>query len=745
MPMTLPEHFLPRLRRKLVALPLFLAALGSITGLALGQTRRSAVVPKSALLRIIRAEDERRWDGGLEGLLSHANPVVRSRAALAAGRIGNELAVPPLVSLLQSDNDRGVRSMATFSLGEIESPKAVEALMSALSKGDAPRARIVEALGKIAAALPQASEVQKKEIGKTLLAVLTFEARRRSRPDSEVILQGLTATLRARPEGAGAVVAEFLSYSEPRIRSDAGNTLARLRAADGNAELRKLLTGDPDANVRANAARVLGATEDKTAFDGLVDRALHDPDSRVRVSSIRALASLKDQRAIPPLMLFEGITRGASGPVQGSRVNELLELATALGRLAQNSNDEHIFSWVRLLRGLTGPAPEVEVAQARISAARYLAEPGDQARKAAQAAMLTDWRFAASLAQGFGEVSALPDSASNKAKLFADAQQLLRGMLDYKNSEIKVNTLVAVHSEYAVPDVLRALSAFKPADADSLYREYLKHSDVVVRTTAAEILGERPLNSSNVEALGSALKFALREKASNDAALAILDALAKYKDRSANQAMMTALDSRDYLVRRKAIDSLKAARAGDFSNRLGEVGSLNTARDYERAISRIGKRVLAVVTTNKGRFTIELLPEDAPLNVDNFVQLARRRYFNGIVFHRVVPNFVIQGGDPRGDGNGGPGYQIRCEISEVPYGRGAVGMALSGKDTGGSQWFVTHAPQPHLDGGYTVFGNVISGMEVVDRIARGDVIRSIVVTEKPGPKMQSAPITVLEN
>jgi cyclophilin family peptidyl-prolyl cis-trans isomerase len=175
------------------------------------------------------------------------------------------------------------------------------------------------------------------------------------------------------------------------------------------------------------------------------------------------------------------------------------------------------------------------------------------------------------------------------------------------------------------------------------------------------------------------------------------------------------------------------------------VGSLNTARDYERAISRIGKRVLAVVTTNKGRFTIELLPEDAPLNVDNFVQLARRRYFNGIVFHRVVPNFVIQGGDPRGDGNGGPGYQIRCEINEVPYRRGAVGMALSGKDTGGSQWFVTHAPQPHLDGGYTVFGNVIAGMEVVDRIARGDVIKSIVVTEKPGPKMQSAPITVLEN
>jgi cyclophilin family peptidyl-prolyl cis-trans isomerase len=96
----------------------------------------------------------------------------------------------------------------------------------------------------------------------------------------------------------------------------------------------------------------------------------------------------------------------------------------------------------------------------------------------------------------------------------------------------------------------------------------------------------------------------------------------------------------------------------------------------------------------------------------------------------VVPNFVVQAGDPRGDQNGGPGYQIRCEINEVPYERAAVGMALSGKDTGGSQWFVTHSPQPHLDGGYTVFGRVVRGMDVVDNIARGDVIRRVVVNER---------------
>jgi cyclophilin family peptidyl-prolyl cis-trans isomerase/HEAT repeat protein len=720
---------------RLVVSALFLAGFGSIPSSVCAQPRPAAL-PKTALLSIVRAEDERRWDQVLEGLLSHSDPGVRRRAALAAGRIGNELSVPALVSLLQNDKDRSVRSLAAFSLGEVESSKALEALTSELSKGDAPRARIVEALGKIAAALPQTSEVQKKEIGKTILDILTFEARRRSRPDSEVILQALTATLRARPEGAGPIVAEFLSYSDPRIRSDAGNTLARLRSADGNAELRKLLTNDSDPNVRANAARVLGATEDKAAFDGLLDRAWKDPDKRVRISAIRAVAALKDARAADRLL-----------QIQLAGHDELLELATAVGRLLVGTENPAAIEWLRHTRASVGAAAEIETALVRIAPMKYLDEIGsaEAGKRKVQELILTDWRAAASTSQALGEFAALPDSQKNKTDLSTTAQELLRAMLDYRNSPVKPNTLLAVHSEYAVPDVLRALSAFKAADLDSLYRGYLKESDVVVRTTAAELLGELPQNSSNTEALGAALTVALRDKESNDAALAILDTLAKYKTPSANQAIMTALDSRDYIVRRKAIEALKATGAGDFSNKLREVGSRNTARDYERAISRIGKRVRAVVNTNKGGFTIELLPAEAPLNVDNFVQLAKRGYFNKIVFHRVVPNFVVQGGDPRGDGNGGPGYQIRCEINEVPYRRGAVGMALSGKDTGGSQWFVTHAPQPHLDGGYTVFGNVIAGMEVVDTIVRGDVIKSIAVTERPAPKMQTVPVDILEN
>lgn len=690
-------------------------------------------VPKILLLRIFRAEDERRWDNDLRSLFSARSAAVRARAALAAGRIGNEDAGADLILLLRRDDESDVRAMAAFALGEIESSLGADALLTALKDSGLSRARAVEALGKIAAALPKEQEARSQELAREILAVLTFEARRRSAPDQSTILFALTAVLRSRPENAGPIVAEFLGYSDPRIRADAANTLARLKLKDGNDQLRKLLRSDPNPIVRANAARVLGTTEDKLSFEALLDRALKDEDSRVRVSSIRALGSLKGAPATVPLIergdaLLRSATRKSTDKAKPrarpTEVNELLEIATALGRLRQDSKDSRTATWLRQIRPVTGPAPEIEIALARIHPDNYLSE----IMMPAMESILLDWRAASSIAQGLGEIAAVESMRGNNV-----LHRALQAMLDYRNSSLRRNTLITVHSEYAIPDVLRAYAAFKPKDLAEVLRKHLKESDVVIRATAAELLGELPLDSINTEALSEALKVALTDRELNDAALAILDALAKQKNRNANLAIQLALDSEDHLIRRKAVASLKATGAGDFSSRLpahlATVKTRNTTVDYERAIARMGKQVTAVVTTTKGSFTINLLPDEATLNVDNFVQLAKRKYFDGITFHRVVPNFVIQDGDPRGDGNGGPGYQIRCEINEMPYARGAVGMALSGKDTGGSQWFVTHSPQPHLDGGYTVFGNVTAGMDTVDNIVRGDVIRTIVITE----------------
>ncbi|MEA2205567.1 MAG: hypothetical protein QOE77_2343 [Blastocatellia bacterium] len=711
----------------LIALP--------VVGLA--QQRRSStagatVIPQSVLIRILRAEDERRWDDDLSLLLSDSSLEVRVRAALAAGRIGDERAIPQLNDLLQKDPTIEVREMVAFALGEIESPAAAAGLLTILSDTRAPvRARAVEALGKIAAALPKGEEARGKIIGAAILDALRFEAQRRSGPDTDTILLGVTAALRAKPEGAGPVLVEFLGYSNPRIVADALNTMARLKLKDNNEEVRQLLLKHADPIVRANAARVAGVAEDKGAFDALLDRALNDADLRVRASAIRSLGLLKDQRAIAPLLRRgQSLTPEERFERQSSEANEVLELATTLGRLGQASDtaQTELVKWLsRTAERFGHVAPELEIAHARISPENFAIFCSTD--KNAVRMMLLNWKAADSIAQGLREMTTI-ERMKNKENAFAQkAIAALRSMIDYRNSGLTINTLVAVHSEYAIPNVLRAYAAFKPDDLSEVLRAQLKESDVVVRATAAELLGELEPAEANARALIKSLPVAVADRQLNDAALAILDSLGKQKSAAANDAIKTALAASDHLLRRKAVALLKENGVGDFSARIGTVKTRNTDADYRRAMARIGKPVRANVETGKGSFTIEFLPEDAPLTVDNFVQLSRKGYFNGQIVPRVVPNFVVQTGDPRGDQNGGPGYQIRCEINMAPYARGAVGMALSGKDTGGSQWFVTHSPQPHLDGGYTVFGRVVSGMDVVDRIVRGDVIRRITITE----------------
>jgi cyclophilin family peptidyl-prolyl cis-trans isomerase len=124
--------------------------------------------------------------------------------------------------------------------------------------------------------------------------------------------------------------------------------------------------------------------------------------------------------------------------------------------------------------------------------------------------------------------------------------------------------------------------------------------------------------------------------------------------------------------------------------------------------------------TTRGRIVVRLEPDWAPQTVRSFLYLVGRGYFDALSFHRVVPDFVSQGGDPRGDGSGGPGYVLPCEIGPLRYGEGTMGMALSGRDTGGSQFFFTHSPQPHLDGRYTVFGTIVEGLEVAQSLIEGD-------------------------
>ncbi len=250
----------------------------------------------------------------------------------------------------------------------------------------------------------------------------------------------------------------------------------------------------------------------------------------------------------------------------------------------------------------------------------------------------------------------------------------------------------------------------------------------MVRAAAATGLGDlRP--SSGAQALEDAYRFGLRDS-TYAARAAALAAIAKYGAAVATPVLRSAFADKDWAVRVRAVMLLKQldpAAAADADARIRPAPT-TIAPDAYAAVRLVSPSVStqAYLETDRGTIQIELAVVDAPLTVENFVTLARRGYFNGLSVHRVVPDFVIQDGDPRGDGEGAPGYTIRDELNQRAYLRGTVGMALDPwPDTGGSQYFIVHSPQPHLDARYTVFGRVVAGMDVVDRIQQWDVIRRV--------------------
>ena len=142
------------------------------------------------------------------------------------------------------------------------------------------------------------------------------------------------------------------------------------------------------------------------------------------------------------------------------------------------------------------------------------------------------------------------------------------------------------------------------------------------------------------------------------------------------------------------------------------------------------KQYIATIETEKGKLVLELFAGDVPLTVNNFVFLARDGFYNGTIFHRVIPGFMVQGGDPTGTGRGGPGYRFADEFTKHIHNVGTLSMANAGHDTNGSQFFITYAPQPHLNGKHSVFGQLVSGMDVLETIVNGDILTGITIEEK---------------
>jgi cyclophilin family peptidyl-prolyl cis-trans isomerase len=283
----------------------------------------------------------------------------------------------------------------------------------------------------------------------------------------------------------------------------------------------------------------------------------------------------------------------------------------------------------------------------------------------------------------------------------------------------------------AVPSVLEAMARAEAPDLSQILPAYLSSRDGVVLRAAVAAYKPRPGTGRNWEPLIQA--YGLMAPGTDvEAKIAVLNALEPWmREPEVEAACRLALKDRQRNVRLAAARLLAQSGATDIPQ-AGPSETLKTTASYEIIAGSRRDRMVAVLETTRGRIEIELYPNEAPITVDNFASLAKGSFYNGLSFMRVVPYFVIQGGDPRNDMEGGPGYTIRCEINMLPYERGSVGMALSGKDTGGSQFFIALSPQPHLEGGYTCFGRVISGMPAVERMIAGDrIIKAWIENDAP--------------
>lgn len=256
-----------------------------------------------------------------------------------------------------------------------------------------------------------------------------------------------------------------------------------------------------------------------------------------------------------------------------------------------------------------------------------------------------------------------------------------------------------------------------------IYSEFISSKDPLIVDNCLTAL-KKPLYAEYADETNSVIAFDYREctyPKDLDVMLAFIDAMGEMKNTKAVEILEMNLSSDNYEIGKFSAEALKKITGKDYIYtslpRYDEEGIYN---------NNFLKNTHVTLKTSKGDIKIELLPEVAPFTVLNFLKLSRNNFYDGTVFHRVVSNFVIQGGDPTGTGFGGPGYSIRSEFSPVTFERGIVGMASSGKDTEGSQFFITHSSAPHLDGRYTVFGKVTEGMDVADKIMIGDTLIDVV-------------------
>lgn len=616
---------------------------------------------------IATLQDERNAKALLPYLAKDVDHDHRMAAITAFGSVQDTASVPALMELLD-DGEQDIRIHAAYALGQTRYGGAEDGLLKAVEKEPSPavKAELIEALGKCGGRRTM-NWLNKAEYGATDSLLAEAQAWAWFQLGNRRITSD-TATIKA---------LKLLDHETMpvTVRIAASAYLARARGIDLTAHIRpivKSVINDKNIYVRMNAARAMGkVNEDAVLFH--FDLVLQfEKDYRVKVNTVYAFRIFNYQ---------------LTGP--------------------------------RLLKVVMDKNPHIAQAAAEIMLDR--GDSTDVRNYLERAEKVKHWRARALLL-----------SASLKHERLGGSQDSISALIRKRYE--------ASTDDYEKSNLLAALGQ-SPANYRFIAAETFSGKNVVISTYGMEALAairkhKRFGKNASDSIYGEFAGYFKKGIESGDASLVAIaagvlgdttlkityDDISFLKNTQAKLKMPRDIET--FIELQKTIDRYEGRETKDLPK-----AAFNNPIDWEM-VKTISSDKTVVLQTSKGDITLQLMVDEAPGSVANFLKLARQGFYNDKVFHRVVPNFVIQGGCPRGDGWGNSDNTIRSELPPLHYYDGYLGMASAGKDTEGCQWFITHSPTPHLDGTYSIFGKVINGMDVVHKIEMGDKILAINETGK---------------
>jgi cyclophilin family peptidyl-prolyl cis-trans isomerase/HEAT repeat protein len=624
--------------------------------------------------RIATAQDERNTAGILP-FLTDKNPAYRAAAAEALGSVQAPAAVSRLLPLLH-DASPVVRRAAAYALGQTGDSTAAPALAQRLAQPEAnalARRAAYEALGRCVTRRSLPLLVQLKPAGADSAtapghAWALYRVALRGLASAEAVSQasqlvGQKNQVLAARQGASAAFT--------RMRGQ-DSTLARVALP----ELLKLVATDPDYFVRANCATALGRVARPVAYAALVQAATTDADHRVRIAALRALPvnnpGVSPAGSLSPFLVMQKALRRPLSQENTTAAECLLKMPfdTTKGRVSFLPYVQSAAHWrARAILWQTS-LRNAEATQRPVVADSIRRRYQRTANQYEKAALLT------ALSEDVGQFDFLAKEAS-----LTTGPPIIPGTA--------LAALVTLRGNKRFP-------AARQADFTATLRRALATGDEAQLSTAAEALASPTLVAA--------------PQAEDVAAL-----------RQARDKLTLPREIEPWIALQQALDKIEKAPTPTPIPR-------GTASQHpiDWAVVQsvpVGQRVR--LATTQGDIILEMKVIESPGAVASFVTLVRQHFYDGLYFHRVVPNFVAQGGDPRGDGSGSTPYTLRSELAQLTYSAGAVGLASAGKDTESCQFFISHLPTPHLDGRYPIFAQVVSGLDAVQRLDIGDRITAV--------------------